>query len=482
MTNAARPGPVTDLTGAGVLELARLLESRAVSAVDVCLAFIERINRRNPALNALVRFDAESALSQARQADVRRAKGETHGLLGIPYTVKDNIWVQDEVCTQGSALFRDFRAPQDAYAVERLRQAGAVFLGFTNCSEFACKGVTANRLYGTTRNPWNTEMTPGGSSGGAASAVAAGLCPLSLGTDAGGSTRRPAAHTGVVGMKPTMGLIPHPAGFAEPVFGHSVIGPMVRQVADLYPVLDQLAVACSDDPLSHPRLQLPSFAPGSQPGASLKIGYSVDLGLGGPVEPGVAASIRVALDRLADRGHDIIALDPGWPEGTGEEALMPLQWAGLAELYGEALQRREWDADPDIAAQIEKGLCVTGADVARALFLRDALYRSMVAYFSRVDVLVTPTTPVTAWPCGQSGPETIAGRPVTPRAHAAFTPIFNHTGMPAISVPCGLDGAGLPIGLQIVGPRYADALLVALAEQVERDADFAWHARQLASA
>lgn len=482
MSDAARPGSLPELTGSSVRELEQLLASRVVSAVDVCLAFIERINRLNPAINALVRFDAESALSQARQADVRREKGETHGLLGIPYTVKDNIWVAGEVCTQGSTLFRDFRAPHDAYAVARLREAGAVFLGFTNCSEFACKGVTTNPLFGTTRNPWNTDMTPGGSSGGAASAVAAGLCPLALGTDAGGSTRRPAAHTGVVGLKPTMGLIPHPTGFAEPVFGHSVIGTMVRQVADLYPVLAQLAVACGDDPLSNPRLQLPSFMPGSDSVARLKIGYSPDLGLGGPVEPDVAASVRAALNRLARNGHEVIALDPDWPEGAAEEALMPLQLAGLATLYGEAWQRREWDADPDIAAQIENGMRLKGSDVTQALYLRDALYRSMMAYFSRVDVLVTPTTPVTAWPCQQLGPPTIAGRPVTSRAHAVFTPIFNHTGMPAISVPCGLDDAQLPIGLQIVGPRYSDAMLIALAEEVERDAGFAWRARQLAGA
>lgn len=466
-------GRSSSLTDASVTELSALLAAGSVSAVEVFQAHAARIEKINPILNAVIRFDPELGLAQARTADARRARGDRHPLLGIPYTLKDNIWFEGQVCSQGSALFEHFLAPSDAYASQRLRQAGAVFIGFTNCSEFACKGITSNPLFGATRNPWNPALTPGGSSGGAASAVAAGLCPLALATDAGGSTRRPAAHTGVVGMKPTAGLIPHPVGFAEPAFGNSVIGQMVRRVADLYPVLSELSVPCGADPLSLPQLPALRFDAPGLPTPRLRIGYSADLGLGFAVDASVARSVEAALERLQARGHEVVAVDPVWPQGASEDALMPLQWAGLAALHGEAWRRREWDVDPAIAEQIEKGLALGGADVARALYLRDELYRAMAAFFSQVDLMLTPTTPVTAWPLHDMGPATIAGRAASPRAHAVFTPIFNHTGMPAISVPCGLDDADLPIGLQIVGPRFSDATLLGLAQEVEAD-EGAW--------
>ncbi len=204
-------------------ECATRVTTRELSAVEVARYFVKRVEQRNPSLNAIVQFDAEGVLAEARQIDERLVAGETLPMAGVPVTIKDNLWVAGRTVTQGSRLFADFIAPRDAWAVARLRQLGAVVLGITNCSEFACKGVTDNLLYGATHHPLDASLTPGGSSGGAAAALAAGMGLLALGTDAGGSVRRPAAHCGLVGHKPTQGVIAHPWGFAEPNYGVSVV-------------------------------------------------------------------------------------------------------------------------------------------------------------------------------------------------------------------------------------------------------------------
>jgi aspartyl-tRNA(Asn)/glutamyl-tRNA(Gln) amidotransferase subunit A len=457
------------IVDAGAVELAGWLRRGECSAVEVHDVFARRVEALNPALNAVLRFDAERGRAEARDADRRLRAGDPAPLLGVPYTVKDNLWVAGQVASQGSWRDAGFVAPHDAFAVAALRAAGGVFLGHTNCSEFACKGVTTNPLHGTTRNPWDLQRTPGGSSGGAASAVAAGLAPLALCTDGGGSTRRPAAHTGVVGMKPTAGLVPHPVGFDEPVFGNAVVGQMARRVEDVVALLGAIALPSLADPHGLP---LPVFdARDADPARlprDLRIAYSPRLGLDVPVDDEVAASVDAAVERLSRDGWRVERADPAWPAGVGEAALMPLQLAGLAALYGDALERAPWTIDPDIAAQIEAGLRLSGADVARALFARDALYKSFDRFFRQHDLLLTPTTPCTAWPVSMAAPGRIGGQAVGPRGHAVFTPLVNHCYLPACSVPCGLDAQGLPIGLQIVGPRHADARLLALAAVVER--------------
>jgi aspartyl-tRNA(Asn)/glutamyl-tRNA(Gln) amidotransferase subunit A len=294
--------------------------------------------------------------------------------------------------------------------------------------------------------------------------VAAGLCPIAITTDGGGSTRRPAAHVGVVGMKPSAGLVPHPYGFEEPVFGNSVVGQMARSVGDIAMVLAAVAGPHRADPMS---LGAPASLALSADARALRVAFSPRLGLGFAVDPDVAASVRSAVERLALGGTRIEEADPEWPEGTSEQALMPLQLAGLAALYGERYSASAWDVDPDIGAQIEAGLRTTGAEVARALLFREELYRRLESFFRRYDLLITPTVPCTAWPIGQPGPAEIEGRAVAARAHAVFTPIFNHTYLPGVSVPCGFDRHGLPIGLQIVAPRFEDASVLALAARVE---------------
>jgi aspartyl-tRNA(Asn)/glutamyl-tRNA(Gln) amidotransferase subunit A len=454
---------------ATVEQVAALVHSRRVSAREVAQAVIDHVSRVNPALNAIVGLDAQAVLDEAEAVDRRIARDRAAPpLSGAQFTVKDNLWVEGRHVGQGSRLYADFVAPESALAVDRARRAGGTVLGISNCSEFACKGVTTNRVHGATRNPWDLGRTPGGSSGGAAAAVAAGLGHFALCTDGGGSTRRPAAHAGVVGFKPSAGAIAHPVGFAEPVFGNNVVGIMARRVADVATVFDAVAGHDRRDPLCVPGAEpAPLRAQVGRPVDGLRIAFSPHLGLGVPVDADVQRALERAARWLADAGAEVADADPQWPSGTAEDALMPLQHAGLAALHGDAFRRDASPFDPDIAVQIERGLALAAADVAHALLHREAMYRALAAFFGRHDLLLCPTTPCVAWPLEDLGPRTIAGRSVAPRAHAVFTPAFNHVYASACSVPIGLDGQGLPIGAQLAGWRGRDADVLRAAAQLE---------------
>lgn len=450
-------------------ELAARVASGALPAADVARHFIERVERLNPALNAIVQFDPRQVLDEAAAVERRLASDETLPMASVPFTVKDNLWVEGRHIAQGSRLFEDFVAPRDAWAVARLRERGAVVLGISNCSEFACKGVTSNLLYGATRHPLDPALTPGGSSGGAVSALAAGLGLLALGTDAGGSTRRPAAHCGLVGFKPSPGLIPHPWGFAEPNYGLSVIGVMARTVADGAWLYDQLLAYDAGDPAGVPigvgLDALPSLdAP--LPG-DLRVAWSPQLGCDFAIDDDVLAALQSRIDTLRAAGWQIADADPPWPAEAREYPLLALQQAGLHALYGHRLAEERERIDPVLVQQIEAGAQVTPADVARALRLRQRIGASLARFFESFDVLLCPTAPVTAWPLDQLGPATIGGRPAGPRGHAAFTPLFNYCGVPACSVPAG-NVRGLPVGLQVVAPVYEDARVLQYARRIEK--------------
>jgi aspartyl-tRNA(Asn)/glutamyl-tRNA(Gln) amidotransferase subunit A len=439
-----------------------------ISAVEVARAVLERLHAVNPALNAVIGVDDAWTLAQAHAVDVRRAAGEALPLAGVPITVKDNLWVEGRRITQGSRLFEDFIAPRDAWPVGRLRQRGAVIVGITNCSEFACKGVSNNLVHGKTRSPWDLARTPGGSSGGAASATAAGIGALALVTDAGGSTRRPAAHCGLVGMKPTFGLIPCGPGFDEPNFGLSVIGQLARDVADAALMFDQLLGYDEHDWGAQRIAPVPvSPALHGPPPRTLRIAYSHDLGCGFPIDAPVRAAIEVAVSALREQGYVIDSAAPQWPAGVRDYPLLKLQQAGLAALYAEDLQARPDFIDPDLRDQIALGMQHSGREIARVLLLREHIYASLAAFFDRYDLLLCPTAPVVSWPVDLLGPPAIGGVPAGPRGHAAYTPLFNYCQVPACSVPVGLVD-GLPVGLQIVGPRYADASVLSMAAMTER--------------
>lgn len=433
-------------------------QATAAAVLDEHLARIAAVNGR---LNALIDVDAADARAQAAAVDARVAAGEALPLAGVPFSVKDNLWVGGRRVTYGSRLFAAHVAARDDWAVARLKQAGAVVVGISNCSEFACRGVTVNPLHGATRNPLDPARTPGGSSGGAVASVAAGMAALALGTDAGGSIRRPSAHTGLVGLKPTLGRVPHPWGFADPSAEISVVGPIARCVADAALALELLT--------GHDGRDLYS-APGRAAAAAprpLRIAWSPQLGCEFVVEPAVAAAVAQAVEQVAAIGHHVTRADPAWPPGAREYPLLQLQQAGLASLFGERWRAQPALFDPEIGAQIEAGLGVSGPRIAALLRLREAIAHALGEFFTCHDLLLTPTVPCEPWPVEDAAPSHIAGTAVGPRAHAAFTPLINYCGVPALSLPCGVGAAGLPVALQIVGPRWHDERVLALAQQLE---------------
>ncbi|MDB5804513.1 MAG: hypothetical protein JWN73_1835 [Betaproteobacteria bacterium] len=437
--------------------IAARVGAKKLSAIEVAQAMCTRIERFNPRYNAFVAYDRTKVMAAAAQVDARLAQGEQLPLAGIPFSVKDNLWLADHAATFGSHLFAGHVAPRDSWSVARLRRLGAVPLGVTACSEFACKGITNTLLHGITRNPWDPSRTPGGSSGGAVAAVAAGMGPWALGTDAGGSTRRPAAHTGLVGFKCTLGAVPNPWGFEDPNHMLSVIGSIGRDVEDVAFLFDALSGYDARDPLSSPAYEGLCSYPPALPPRRPRIAYSRDLGCGFAVDADAAAALEAAVQKLAAAGWQVEEASPAWPSGTAEYPLIPLQLAQMGRLYGDKLSTHRALIDPDLVPQIEAGLALSSRKVADALMLRDQLVAAFSGFMANYDFVITQTAPVEAWPVEQIGPPLIGGRPAGPRGHAAFTPLFNGCGVPALSIPCGFGAHGMPLGLQIVGRRYADA-------------------------
>lgn len=446
----------------GARDIAAAVSASKLDAVEVTEAFLARIEKANPALNALVRFEPEAARREASDVSRRARDGERMPLAGVPVVVKDNVWVGGRRIAQGSRLFADHVAPEDAIGVARLRKAGAVIIGIGNSPEFACKGVTNSPFHGTTLHPLDDRLTPGGSSGGNAVALAADFAPIALGTDGGGSGRRPPAHTGTVGFKPSFGAIPYGPGFPEPFWGIAVLAPMGRTVSDVALLFDTIAGPHPRDPESIP---VDAAAP-ADPSRG-RIAFSPKLGLAVPVDPDVARAIDTAIGALTDAGWTIERADPQWPDGFSETAVMPMQAAGLVALQGEAYRLDPDAFDPDIRAQIERGLELTGADVALALEASQRIKRTVGSFFQAYDLLLCPTAPCVAWPHTRLGPERIDGVEVGPRSHAVFTPLFNHGLVPAISIPCGQGRDGLPVGLQIIGRRGQDRRVLAAAALAE---------------
>lgn len=463
---------MTKLWQMSARSVAKSVNEREFSAQEVIRSVLERCEAINPSLNAVIGHDPSWSLSQAEAVDRRIQQGQRLPLAGVPVTVKDNIWVGGRRITQGSRLFSDFIAPCDAWAVDRLVSLGAVIVGITNCSEFACKGVSNNLVHGITRSPWDLRLTVGGSSGGAVSATAAGIGALALATDAGGSVRRPAAHAGLVGMKPTFGLIPYGPGFDEPTFGMSVMGQIGRDVADVALMWQQLQGFSHKDWGSQARpsndqafMSLEALE--EPPPRSLRIAWSVDLGCDYAIDDDVRHALEAVIQNLRDDGYSIEESEPAWPAAIHNFPMLILQWAGLAALFGAALDADSTILDPDIAAQVRQGRQCSGKDLARLLILREQIYAAFAEFFTRYDILLCPTTPTVSWPVEQLGPKEIGGVAAGPRGHAVFTPLFNFAQAPACSVPAGLV-RGLPVGLQVIGARYTDVSVMAMAAHLER--------------
>jgi aspartyl-tRNA(Asn)/glutamyl-tRNA(Gln) amidotransferase subunit A len=427
-------------------DVANGVRTGALDPVEIVREACRRATAQK-ALNALTVLDADRAIAAAGDVKARLKAGENLPLAGVPLIVKDNIWAEGWRVTQGSRLFADHVAPRDALAVARAKAAGAVVIGIGACSEFAAKGVTATPLHGVTHHP----------------ALAAGIAPLALGTDAGGSSRRPPAHCGIVGFKPSQGAVAHPFGFAEPFWGLSCIAPMAPDVADAALLFEAIA---GPHPLDAESRSIAAAAPFEA--SELRIASSMDLGLGYPIDDDVTAAFNTALTALRRACRRIDKTAPAFPDAARSPALSHQQFAGLAAIHGSAWRHDPSMIDPDLGAQIERGFGLKGTELAEGLEASRLVRLAVADFFQSHDVLITPTTPCVAWPHAQLGPPVIGGREVDPRGHAVLTPLFNHAWTPAISIPCGRGRAGLPVGLQIVGAIGQDRRVLAFAAFAER--------------
>lgn len=453
---------MTDPVGLTAPEIAAAVQRRSLDPVTVIEAFLDQIRQRNGAINAVIDHDEAAPRAEATALRGRLDAGETLPLAGVPVVVKDSIWVGGRRITQGSRLYRDFIAPRDALPVARLRRAGAVVIGIGNMPEFGAKEVTDNVIYGRTLNPRDLSRTPGGSSGGCAAALAADMAPIALGGDGGGSCRRPPAHVGVVGFKPSPGVVADPYGFPGALPGIACTCPMGRGVADVAAAFEVMARPHAEDVLS-----VECAGPSEQPVPGLRFAYSPQLGLGLALDADVRAAVDAAVETLRRAGLRIADADPVWPDGTEEARILAIEDSGLAKFFGERYRADPDFFDPAIGYQIERGLRANAADVAAAHGFSLSIGGAIARFFANTDILICPTIACVAWAADQLDPATVGDRPAQRRGHAAFTPLFNHARTPAISIPCGTGTAGLPVGLQLVGRRGADRDVLRVAAWME---------------
>lgn len=454
-----------DLAQLSAVELAAAVRAKKISPVEATRAVLARIERLNPQLNAFCTVTADAALATAQQLEAAIMRGDDPGpLAGVPVSIKDLLYVKDVRITSGSKLFETNVAAEDAPVVERLRRAGAVVVGITNTPEFGWKGVTDNRVFGITRNPWNLELTPGGSSGGASSAVAAGLGPVAIGTDGGGSLRIPASFTELVGYKASFGRVPNYPGSGVDSLRHT--GPLTRTVADAALVMDVLAGPDDRDPNSLPADTTAPYSKSLDDGVrGLRVGYSPTLGYAW-VDPEVAAICADAAKHFAATGAKVEEVDIDW--GNCYDVWGVFFYGGIAaRVAGFPAERREL-LDPGLQPIVERGLKLTAVDYVNALVARNQFWQKVRATFERYDLLLTPTLSVPPFAVGRNRPELPAGPDGAELRWSPFTYPFNLTGQPAVSVPCGRTKADLPVGLQIVGRRFADATVLRAARAWEQ--------------
>lgn len=457
----------TDLTQCTADQLLALYRSGQASPVEATQAVLARIERVNPRINAFCLVDADRALASARASEARwqahRATGAAVGALeGVPTSIKDLILTQGWPTLRGSRTI-DPNQPWevDAPATARLREAGAVLLGKTTTPEFGCKGETNSPATGITRNPWNLDCTPGGSSGGTAAAVAAGLGPLSVGTDGAGSVRIPAAFCGNVGLKPSFGRVP--AYPLSPFGTVAHLGPHTMGVRDAALMMNVLKQADARDWTALPP-DASDYTVGLEDGIrGLRIAYSPTLGYAKNVHPEIAAAVDAAVRQLQALGAHVEQVDPGFEDPL--EITTGLWFLGAHTVWSGLSAEQQALADPDFRVEAELGAQLSALQIQQLNQRRGVLGSQMRQFMQRYDLLVTPSVAVPAFEARAAG-----SVPMNPASMLGWTPFsypFNLTQQPAITVPCGLTKAGLPMGLQFVGPMFGDALVLRAARAYE---------------
>jgi amidase len=463
----------TTLTYLSACDLAEMIATRRVSPVEVLDAHLAAIARLNPLLNAVVTLAEEQARTAAREAEAAVTRGDRLGPLhGLPVAIKDVTVTAGIRTTFGSPLYRDHVPSEDAEVVRRLKAAGAIILAKTNTPEFATGANTVNEVFGATRNPWNPALSPAGSSGGSAVAVASGMVPIAQGTDFGCSIRIPAAFCGIVGIRPTPGLTPnYPMALAwDPGQVH---GPLARSADDAALMLDTMVGFSRISPISvaPPWSSAYAVVREANQARGLRVAYVSDIaGIG--VDTEIDTICRNTALALRDLGANVeeIAFD-----ASGGRA--PYQtWRGawmVGQRYAQ-LDRLD-DFGPNLKGNIETGLKVTSLDLAAAEDARAALYARFASLFERFDLLLTPAAPVRPYPVEQNFPSEINGRTFDNYVDW-IAPAFLITlmSLPAASVPAGKTADGLPVGLQIVGPRFDEPRILSVARLIEKANPIGW--------
>ena len=453
-----------DLCFTSAVDLAALIRNKDISPVEVTVAFLSRIEQINAQLTAYVTVTADLALQTAKKAEAAVMKSVPLGLLhGVPFSVKDLIWTKDVRTTAGSLVYLDFVPNVDSIVVSRLKAAGGILFGKTNTPEFGYKGTTENQVFGDTRNPWALERTPGGSSGGAGAATAAGISPLSVGTDGGGSIRSPSSFSGIYGIKPTFGRVPSGPGFGGwTSISHT--GPMTRRIADAAFMLDVIALPDEADRSSIPKATAPFFQSIQTQPRQLRIGWARDLQYA-VVDPQVAHAVEQAVFAFQDVGWQVEEAHPDFDDPTAI-----FNTTIRAENYmvaGDLLSKHADLLDPGMRSFTQTGRGITALDYLRTHQERTKLSQQLAVFFDTYDLLVSPTLAVPPFVV-DTRPQEIGGQPAKPMGWNPFTYPFNLTSNPAASIPCGWTEDGLPIGLQIVGRRFADALVLQASAAFER--------------
>ncbi|HET9903409.1 MAG TPA: amidase [Xanthobacteraceae bacterium] len=454
---------MTDLASLTAVDLVRLYRRRELSPVEVTKDAFARIEKFEPAVNAFVLTDPERAFGSARASEQRWLRGEPAGLVdGVPATVKDNVLARDWPCRRGSLTGDPAPVAEDAPAVARLREHGAVLLGKTTMPEFGWIGACHSPLTGITRNPWRLDRTPGGSSGGAAVAAALNLGQLHIGTDAAGSVRIPASFSGVFAHKPSFGRVP--AWPSSPFGMLSHVGPITRTVTDAALMFTVMAEPDARD-MTAWNTAPPDFRVGLEDGVrGLRIAWSPRLGYVKKIHPEVEAAAAAAARAFEELGATVEEADPGFPDPA--EVILTL-WQSVSATVVESFPDSERaKMDKGFLRIAERGKRYGLADYLKAFGARADYALAMARFHERYDLLLTPQMAVPAIEAGREAPADGSFGDMWVE-WSPYTYPFNLTQQPAASVPCGFTRDGLPIGLQIVGPARQDALVLRAARAYE---------------
>ena len=441
------------------IALVEAYRARLLTPTDMIDSAQKRIDRIDPALNAFCCL-SPAARAEAAASTQRWQTGTPIGPLdGVPVAVKDNIAVAGMPATFGSKLFAGPDCKKDELPIARLRAAGAIILGKTTTPEFAVEGYTASDLFGVTRNPWDPALTPGGSSGGSVAAVAAGLVPIALGTDGGGSTRRPAAYTGLVGLKPGIGHIPRDGGLPQVLLDFEVIGSFARSVRDAVLLDTVMAGPDRRDPASRNFVKID---PVDRP---LRILFVETIGEN-PCDPDILNAVATSAKTFRSMGHTVTRADlPADLSGLTEV------WSAIAEIglarLGATHPGFATTANPKYVAMAERGAERTAADLLGILEIVQTLRRDVALAFTDIDLIMMPACAAMPWAADTSFPDRIDGKSVGPRGHAVYTGWVNAAGHPAIALPAMVGPGRLPIGFQLIGDRGSEAVLLSVAKQYE---------------